>query len=237
MLKIGLWGYGKMGKEIEQIALDRGHEIVWRIGSNDDIKEVFPLEVDAVIDFTVPDVALKNIDTALQHNWKLVMGTTGWYEEIPNIRKRVLEDGHSFLYASNFSLGVNIAFQMNQKLAAMMAPHQNYDARIDEIHHIHKLDEPSGTAITFAEGIIQENKRYINWQLNSAQENDQIPVYSHREGEVKGTHIIQYESEIDTITLKHEAHNRKGFALGAVLAAEWIQDKKGFFTMQDVLKS
>lgn len=236
-MKIGIWGYGKMGKEIEKIALERGHEIVWKITSQDNIEDYFNQSVDAVIDFTVPETALKNIEIGLSQNWKMIMGTTGWYDEIPAIKERVEKEGHSFLYASNFSLGVNISFQVNELLAKLMSPHDNYKASIDEIHHTQKLDAPSGTAITFAEGITENHNGYDQWKLDGTQENKTLPVYAHREGDVKGTHIVTYQSEIDTITLKHEAHNRKGFALGSVIAAEWLQDKKGFFTMQDVLKS
>jgi len=232
-MKIALLGYGKMGKTIESIAVERGHEIVYKITEN--IEEVDLTKADVAIDFSVPTAAFKNITTCLKQKIPVISGTTGWldhYEEAVNICEK---ENSAFLYASNFSIGVNLFFELNQKLAKMMNSFSDYKVEIEEVHHTHKLDAPSGTAITLAQQIIADSSKE-GWQLDNAQENE-IPITAKRIHEVPGTHTVAYNSEIDSIEIKHTAHSRKGFALGAVIAAEWLQDKKGVHAMKDVLSS
>jgi 4-hydroxy-tetrahydrodipicolinate reductase len=230
-MKIALLGYGRMGKAIEQIALDRGHQIVCKIDKN--LSEGKLHEADAAINFSIPDAAADNISSALNQRVPVVCGTTGWLDAYQQVTQTALEKNTAFLYASNFSVGVNLFFKLNKVLAQMMHPHKEYRASMEETHHIHKLDAPSGTAITLAEGII-ENSDLIDWKLDEDAK-DSLSIQSYREGEVPGTHSIKYKSTIDDITIEHKAHNRKGFALGAVIAAEWIVGKKGIFKMDDVL--
>jgi 4-hydroxy-tetrahydrodipicolinate reductase len=220
-----------MGKAIEQIALDRGHQIVCKIDKN--LSEGKLHEADAAINFSIPDAAADNISSALNQRVPVVCGTTGWLDAYQQVTQTALEKNTAFLYASNFSVGVNLFFKLNKVLAQMMHPHKEYRASMEETHHIHKLDAPSGTAITLAEGII-ENSDLIDWKLDEDAK-DSLSIQSYREGEVPGTHSIKYKSTIDDITIEHKAHNRKGFALGAVIAAEWIVGKKGIFKMDDVL--
>lgn len=230
-MKFALLGYGRMGKAIEQIALDRGHQIVCKIDKN--LSEGKLHEADAAINFSIPDAAADNISSALNQRIPVVCGTTGWLDAYQQVTQTALEKNTAFLYASNFSVGVNLFFKLNKVLAQMMHPHKEYRASMEETHHIHKLDAPSGTAITLAEGII-ENSDLIDWKLDEDAK-DSLSIQSYREGEVPGTHSIKYKSTIDDITIEHKAHNRKGFALGAVIAAEWIVGKKGIFKMDDVL--
>ena len=230
-MKFALLGYGRMGKAIEQIALDRGHQIVCKIDKN--LSEGKLHEADAAINFSIPDAAADNISSALNQRVPVVCGTTGWLDAYQQVTQTALEKNTAFLYASNFSVGVNLFFKLNKVLAQMMHPHKEYRASMEETHHIHKLDAPSGTAITLAEGII-ENSDLIDWKLDEDAK-DNLSIQSYREGEVPGTHSIKYKSPIDDITIEHKAHNRKGFALGAVIAAEWIVGKKGIFKMDDVL--
>jgi 4-hydroxy-tetrahydrodipicolinate reductase len=230
-MKFALLGYGRMGKAIEQIALDRGHQIVCKIDKN--LSEGKLHEADAAINFSIPDAAADNISSALNQRVPVVCGTTGWLDAYLQVTQTALEKNTAFLYASNFSVGVNLFFKLNKVLAQMMHPHKEYRASMEETHHIHKLDAPSGTAITLAEGII-ENSDLIDWKLDEDAK-DSLSIQSYREGEVPGTHSIKYKSTIDDITIEHKAHNRKGFALGAVIAAEWIVGKKGIFKMDDVL--
>jgi 4-hydroxy-tetrahydrodipicolinate reductase len=230
-MKFALLGYGRMGKAIEQIALDRGHQIVCKIDKN--LSEGKLHEADAAINFSIPDAAADNISSALNQRVPVVCGTTGWLDAYQQVTQTALEKNTAFLYASNFSVGVNLFFKLNKFLAQMMHPHKEYRASMEETHHIHKLDAPSGTAITLAEGII-ENSDLIDWKLDEDAK-DSLSIQSYREGEVPGTHSIKYKSTIDDITIEHKAHNRKGFALGAVIAAEWIVGKKGIFKMDDVL--
>ena len=230
-MKFALLGYGRMGKAIEQIALDRGHQIVCKIDKN--LSEGKLHEADAAINFSIPDAAADNISSALNQRVPVVCGTTGWLDAYQQVTQTSLEKNTAFLYASNFSVGVNLFFKLNKVLAQMMHPHKEYRASMEETHHIHKLDAPSGTAITLAEGII-ENSDLIDWKLDEDAK-DSLSIQSYREGEVPGTHSIKYKSTIDDITIEHKAHNRKGFALGAVIAAEWIVGKKGIFKMDDVL--
>ena len=230
-MKIALLGYGKMGKAIEEIALQRGHQIVIKTSDEDgyDITQA-----DVAIDFSVPKAAFFNIAKCLKHGVPVISGTTGWLDNYENIVSICKEENGAFIYASNFSLGVNIFFELNKNLAKMMSQLKQYNVSIEEIHHTQKLDAPSGTAITLAEGIISEHSEYSKWLLNETKEKA-IPINAKRIDSVPGTHIIDYSSITDSIQLTHTAHNRQGFALGAIIAAEWILDKKGIFTMKDVL--
>ena len=230
-MKIALLGYGRMGQEIEKIATSRGHEIVIRKDAGDSIDIT---KADVAIDFSIPTSAFENISNCLENNVPVISGTTGWlekYNEAVNICK---EKKGAFIYASNFSVGVNIFFEINKQLAKMMSNLEDYNISMEEIHHTKKLDAPSGTAITLAEGII-ENTSKENWKLGTEISETNIPIEAKRIPDVPGTHTVWYSSEVDTIEIKHTAHNRKGFALGAVIAAEWIIGKTGVFTMKDVL--
>tara|TARA_B110000259_G_scaffold147996_1_gene166913 strand:- start:102 stop:803 length:702 start_codon:yes stop_codon:yes gene_type:complete len=230
-MKIALLGYGRMGKAIENIAKSRGHEIVAKI-DKDQIEGTLE-HANVAINFSIPDAAVNNIFSALSLKIPVVCGTTGWLEDLKKVTDFTTKNDTAFLYASNFSIGVNLFFKLNEQLAKMMNNQSEYKVNIEEIHHIHKLDAPSGTAITLAEGII-ENSKSSDWSL-STDKSDEIQIDAIREEEVPGTHTITYESSIDAISIKHEAHNREGFALGAVVAAEWIVGKKGIFKMSDVL--
>ena len=230
-MKIALLGYGRMGKAIENIAKSRGHEIVAKI-DKDQIKGTLE-HANVAINFSIPDAAVNNIFSALSLKIPVVCGTTGWLEDLKKVTDFTTKNDTAFLYASNFSIGVNLFFKLNEQLAKMMNNQSEYKVNIEEIHHIHKLDAPSGTAITLTEGII-ENSKSSDWSL-STDKSDEIQIDAIREGEVPGTHTVTYESSIDAISIKHEAHNREGFALGALVAAEWIVGKKGIFKMNDVL--
>jgi len=235
-MNIALLGYGKMGKAIEKIAIDRGHTITLKVGSTDNYS-LEDVAIDVAIDFSVPEVATSHITNCLSHHTPVVSGTTGWLSDYQQIIDLCQKEGGAFLYASNFSVGVNVFFEINQRLAQLLAPYKEYQTHIEEIHHTQKLDAPSGTAITLAEGIINQGT-YDDWSLtdqNSVTPENNIPITSKRIGTVPGTHIITHHSAIDDITLTHEAHSRQGFALGAVIAAEWIIGKKGVFSMRDVL--
>ena len=230
-MKIALLGYGKMGKVIEKIALDRGHEIVLKKSSNSTYDGLS--NADVAIDFSVPESAVCNISECFDTNVPVVCGTTGWLDQYDKMVSLCKEKNGSFIYASNFSLGVNIFFELNEYLAKIMSKIDQYKVSIEEIHHTQKVDAPSGTAISLAKGII-ENSKYKNWTLNNP-EVDEIKIDAIRIENVPGTHSIFYDSNVDQIEIKHTAHNREGFALGAVIASEWIQNKKGVFTMKDVL--
>ncbi|MDF0706326.1 4-hydroxy-tetrahydrodipicolinate reductase [Flagellimonas okinawensis] len=230
-MKIGLFGYGKMGKMIEQIAQDRGHSIVAKI--DDPSQEIDYTSMDVAIDFSTPEAAFNNITSCFKNNVPVICGTTGWLEKFEEATDICKDNKSAFIYASNFSLGVNIFFELNKHLAKMMSGLDQYNVSMEEIHHTQKLDAPSGTAITLAEGII-ENTPYENWKLDESSDKT-VSIKSIREGMVPGTHSISYTSSVDTIEIKHEAHNREGFALGAVIASEWIQGKTGVFSMKDVL--
>ncbi|MDP4268772.1 MAG: 4-hydroxy-tetrahydrodipicolinate reductase [Bacteroidota bacterium] len=238
-MKIALIGYGKMGHEIEQIAISRGHEIVSIIDVNnpDDFTSEAFQSAEVAIEFTAPSVALENYRKCFAVNMPVVAGTTGWLDNMPEIKEACDNNGKTFFYASNYSLGVNIFFALNKHLAKIMNNFPDYDVKMTEIHHIHKLDAPSGTAITLAEGVLENIDRKTKWALkdgsNSANE---LAIEALREGEVPGYHSIIYESVVDTITITHDAKSRKGFALGAVVAAEFTAGKKGFLTMEDMLK-
>ena len=230
-MKIALLGYGRMGQEIEKIATSRGHEIVIRKDAGDSIDIT---KADVAIDFSIPTSAFENISNCLENNVPVISGTTGWLEKYTEAVNLCKEKKGAFIYASNFSVGVNIFFELNKQLAKMMSNLEDYTISMEEIHHTKKLDAPSGTAITLAEGII-ENTSKENWKLGTEISETNIPIEAKRIPDVPGTHTVWYSSEVDTIEIKHTAHNRKGFALGAVIAAEWIIGKTGVFTMKDVL--
>lgn len=228
-----------MGKAIERIALERGHSIVYKVDSKTTIDQVDLSQADVAIEFTQPGLAIKHIETCMAQKVPVVVGTTGWQDQLPYVATLVTEKTGSLLHASNFSVGVNILFNINEKLATLMNAHPEYKAQIEEIHHIQKLDAPSGTAVSLAQGIIQNNHRYTSWKAETgswpAAADHELPVRALREPDVPGTHTISYTSQIDTLTLSHEAHSRDGFALGSVIAAEFLHGKKGVYTMRDVL--
>lgn len=230
-MKIALLGYGKMGKVIERIALERGHEIVLKKDQNNTFEGLSI--ADVAIDFSVPDSAVANISECLNNEIPVISGTTGWLADYAKMKQLCEDKNGSFIYASNFSLGVNVFFELNEYLAKMMANLKQYNVSMEEIHHTQKLDAPSGTAITLAEGVIKHTD-YANWTLETPISNE-IHIEAKRIENVPGTHSIFYDSEVDQIEIKHTAHSREGFALGAVVAAEWLVGKKGVFTMKDVL--
>ncbi|MCF2444185.1 4-hydroxy-tetrahydrodipicolinate reductase [Dyadobacter sp. CY345] len=237
-MKILLLGYGKMGKTIEKIALERGHSIAGKIDlqNRSEMDSLGKDDVDVAIEFSSPESAYSNITYCLKKGWPIVCGTTGWLEHRTEIEQLCKAEQGSFFYASNYSIGVNLFFRLNRHLAKLMNG-QGYQASMTEIHHIHKLDAPSGTAITLAEGVAAENKAVQGWKLAPEIEGGFITITAEREGEVPGTHIIRYESDVDTIEISHTAHNRAGFALGAVVSAEWLPGKQGVFGMDDLLKN
>lgn len=239
-MKIALLGYGKMGQTIERIALERGHEIVLK---KDEFNTYEGLSnADVAIDFSIPMVAVENISSCFLAGIPVISGTTGWLEHYDEMVALCTAKNGAFISSSNFSLGVNLFFELNEYLAKMMAKFESYSVDMEEIHHTQKLDAPSGTAISLAKGVI-ENSNYTNWKMETPESNHlsnselvkQIPIVAKRIGEVPGTHTVTYNSPIDSIEIKHTAHNRDGFALGAVIAAEWIVGKHGVFTMKDVL--
>ena len=236
-MKIALLGYGRMGKSIEEIAIDRGHEIVARISpSHKTLKDLSDLDrVDVAIDFSLPESAYENICFCLEQSIPVISGTTGWLERYEEVVKKCEEQNASFLYSSNFSLGVNLFFELNKKLAELIGPFDQYKVRMTEVHHLQKLDAPSGTAISLAEQLI-DKKLASNWTIDPKdQDLENLKIEVVREEGIPGTHEIKYNSEVDDIVIRHTAHNRKGFALGAVIASEWIQNKSGVFSMRDVL--
>lgn len=230
-MKIALLGYGKMGQVIERIAVERGHEIVLK---KDEFNTYDGLSnADVAIDFSVPTAAVDNISSCFHANVPVVSGTTGWLEHYDEMLALCAEKNGGFISSSNFSLGVNLFFGLNEYLAKMMSKFDSYKVDMEEIHHTQKLDAPSGTAISLAKGVI-ENSDYTNWTLDAPKANE-IHIEAKRIGTVPGTHTVTYNSSVDSIEIKHTAHNREGFALGAVIAAEWIVGKHGVFTMKDVL--
>ncbi|MBP6311214.1 MAG: 4-hydroxy-tetrahydrodipicolinate reductase [Flavobacteriales bacterium] len=254
-MKIALYGYGKMGKAIEEVAVGRGHEVVLRVtGAN---AGTAPTGADVAIEFSTPDKTLANMDLCLEHGVPVVVGTTGWYDQMNTVRKHVGDKKGSLLWASNFSIGVNLFFRVNRMLAGLMDNRPEYATHIDEIHHIHKLDAPSGTAITLARDIDLKTKAYSGFELkegivgardlapsNNAEDHKPdpnvqkakpVPIHSERKGEVTGKHAVSWTSGNDRIVISHEAFDRSGFAMGAVIAAEWLVGKQGFFNMDDVL--
>jgi 4-hydroxy-tetrahydrodipicolinate reductase len=231
-MKIALLGYGKMGKVIEKILLQRGHEIVLRKSSSTTFDGL--LIADVAIDFSLPNVAVENISECLENGIPVISGTTGWLDSYPEMVQLCNQKNGAFIYGSNFSLGVNLFFDLNEKLAKMMSQFEQYGVEIEEIHHTQKLDAPSGTAISLANGII-ENSKYASWTLNENPSDSEIYIDAQRIENVPGTHSVIYDSLVDAIEITHTAHSRDGFAFGAVIAAEWIFGKKGVFTMKDVL--
>ena len=238
-MKIALIGYGKMGKTIEEIALERGHEVMLKVtSSNLDLLNAEQLKkVDVAIEFSNPSAVLSNIKCCLNNSTPIVVGTTGWYDNQEEVLELQNEKNGSILSATNFSVGVNLFFELNERLAEIMNTRKEYKAQIEEIHHTEKLDSPSGTAITLAEGLISNHTKYKTWKNQETDLANTVEIISKREEAVPGTHEITFSSDIDSISIKHTAKNRKGFALGAVLAAEHIYDKTGVFTMKDVLKN
>ncbi len=231
-MNIALLGYGKMGKAIEKVALERGHKIVLKTNSK---TATFNLsETDVAIDFSIPSTAVSNISICLKNNTPIVSGTTGWLKEYNNIVDLCKKNKGALIYSSNFSLGVNVFFELNNYLAKMMKNLKQYNVGINEIHHTQKLDAPSGTAISLAEGIIKNSDK-TSWSLERLSDTENIIINSERINKVPGTHTINYNSSIDSINIEHVAHNRNGFALGAIIAAEWILNKKGVHSMKDVL--
>ena len=231
-MKIALVGYGKMGHIIDDIATKKGHEIVAKLNETPTFENLN--NPDVVIEFSNPEVAFNNIKVCLENNIPVVCGTTGWLDSKPQIEEIALQNNTGFLYGSNFSLGVNLFFALNEKLANLMKDFPEYNVQLEEIHHTHKKDAPSGTAISIAEGIIKNDSRFDAWKLDETQ-NRELGIFAIREDEVPGTHSVYYKSEVDEIEIKHTAFNRNGFAVGAVIAAEWIIGKTGNFTMNDVL--
>lgn len=224
-MKIAIIGYGKMGHAIEELAKERGHEVVYTIDNDSQWPTTNDRKADVAIEFSTPATAVENIHRCWQLRLPVVCGTTGWNAQYESIREECIGGNHTLFTASNFSIGMNIMFALNERLAELMQGRSEYRVSISETHHIHKLDAPSGTALTLREQIVERGER----------KEENVPIESFREGEVPGTHTVTYDSEIDTLTLTHEAHSRKGLALGALLAAEWVVGKHGVFTMKDLL--
>lgn len=242
-MKIALLGFGKMGQIIERFALERGHEIVLKITADNlaDLNVANLKKADVAIDFSAPDAAVDNIYKCFEASLPIVVGTTGWYGELQKIKNDCLASNNTLLYGSNFSIGVNLFFHLNKVLAKLMNNYPAYDVQVEEIHHTQKLDAPSGTAMTIAEDIIESVERKAEWlnevvgtPIPEVIKNEQLLIESHRIENVPGTHTVVYSSEVDDIEIKHTAHNRAGFALGAVVAAEWVQNKQGFYNIADV---
>jgi 4-hydroxy-tetrahydrodipicolinate reductase len=245
-MKIALLGYGKMGKAIEKIALAKGHEIVYKVTMENafDFMPISLQNVDVAIDFSMPSAAVENIQKCFEAKVPIIVGTTGWYDQFDMIKNRCLNEGQSMVYSTNFSIGVNIFYKLNKILAKMMANHDDYDVMIEEIHHTEKKDHPSGTALSLVSHILAENKIKTEWKArllynenmpSQSVKTNELLIESKRVGDVTGDHTVTYESVIDEIEISHRAKSRYGFAKGAVLAAEWIQGKKGLFTMDDIL--
>ena len=238
-MNIALIGYGKMGKAIEEIAISRGHSVVVKFNSQNPLESSQLRTTDVAIEFSQPDLALKHIKLCADGQIPIVVGTTAWEEHLPEIINHIEKREASLIYSSNFSIGVNLFFEMNKHLARLMNDQTEYEASITEIHHTQKIDAPSGTAVTLAKDLISNHPTYSSWKLTGQSENmekSDLPISAIREENVPGTHLISYTSEIDTLTIEHQAHNRKGFALGAVIAAEFIHKKQGVYTMSDILK-
>jgi len=242
-MNITLLGYGKMGRLIEKFALQRGHQIHLIVDENNrsTIGAADLAGADVAIDFSQPEAAVANIDLCFEANLPIVVGTTGWYDQLDAVKKRCLDGNKTLMYGSNFSIGVNVFFHINKLLAAAMNPYKQYDVQVEEIHHTQKLDSPSGTAITIADGIIAQTDTKTEWVNNLVGEgeevvpkNQQLLIESHRIDDVPGTHTVLYSSEVDQIEFKHTAHSRAGFALGAVVAAEWIAGKTGFYQVTEM---
>lgn len=236
-MKCAIIGHGKMGREIERILLERGHSVDLIIDEANahELTAQNLANIDVAFEFTTPDTALNNIRTVLEAGGRVVSGTTGWLSELPSMQRLATEGGGALLYASNFSIGVNMMFRLNRRLAELMNPHKQYDVRIEETHHIWKKDAPSGTAITLAEGIIEGVERKTSWVNGAAKEAGELEIISYREGMTPGIHTVTYTSEDDFIELKHSILNRRTLAMGAVVAGEYLADKRGVHTMDDIL--
>lgn len=237
-MNIALFGYGKMGKEIEKLALERNHNVVLKVDENNinDLGQDDFMNVDVAIEFSVPQSAYGNINLCLDNHIPVVSGTTGWLDKLDKIIERCNNENKAFFYASNYSVGVNLFFKLNKYLAKMMNAFSDYNVEIEETHHTQKLDAPSGTAITLAETIIENIDKKENWVKKNASDEHSVAIKSFREGSVPGNHKIIYDSLFDKIVIEHDAKSRKGFALGAVLAAEFIVGKAGYYTMDDMIK-
>jgi 4-hydroxy-tetrahydrodipicolinate reductase len=246
-MKIALLGYGKMGKAIEKVATAKGHDIVYKVNMENafDFMPISLQNVDVAIDFSMPSAAVDNIQKCFEAKVPIIVGTTGWYDQFDMIRERCLSEGQSMVYSTNFSIGVNIFYKLNKILAKMMSDQHDYDVMIEEVHHTEKKDHPSGTALTLVNQILAENKVKTEWKgrllynenmPSQSAKPHELLIESKRVGEVTGDHTVKYESMIDEIEITHKAKSRYGFAKGAVLASEWIQGKKGLFTMEDILK-
>lgn len=236
MMKIAILGYGKMGKVIEEIALQRGHSIELKVNqTNLDFDIELLSACDVAIEFSSPESAVENISKCFDANVPVVVGTTGWYAQFNTVKEKCFSENKALLYATNFSVGVNIFYEINKKLAALMDANSQYDVKVKETHHTEKIDAPSGTAISIAEGIMENLERKNSWKNDVNVSEKELAIQSIRTKDVPGTHVVKYESDIDIVEIKHEAKNRNGFAFGAVLAAEYIREKKGVFTMKDVL--
>ncbi len=236
-MNILLLGYGKMGKTIEQIALGRGHQIINKIDVNNrhELVQLQPGQVDVAIEFSQPEAAVGNLFFCFDHHIPVVCGTTGWLERRTEIENYCMQKGGAFFYASNYSLGVNLFFHLNKILARLMNRYPDYDISMEETHHTEKKDAPSGTALTLAGDILSEIERKTNWVNNSAKNASELAIISHRIANVPGTHVVNYNSPVDSIEIKHTAHSREGFAVGAVLAAQWLTGKRGVFGMEDMM--
>jgi 4-hydroxy-tetrahydrodipicolinate reductase len=237
-MKILLMGYGKMGKVIERFALERGHTIAAKIDIDNqvDFEALTKSDVDIAIEFSHPSSAYKNIRKCIEKGFPIIAGTTGWLEHKPEIEQLTIDKNGTFLYASNYSIGVNLFFELNKKLAQLMKPYPFYEVNTREVHHTEKKDSPSGTAITLAEGLIENLEGKEKWVNNEIAQPNEIPIWSEREAKVPGTHIVRYISDVDEIEIMHKATSREGFALGAVVAAEWAVNKKGVLKLSDLFK-
>jgi len=236
-MKLALIGYGKMGKAIEEVALQRGHEIVLTIDEPNlyDFTKENMAKADVAIEFTGPHSAFDNVRSCLEFNVPVVCGSTGWIDKLDEMKKKCAEMNGAFIYSSNFSVGVNIFFEINKRLATLMAPHKEYEVLLEETHHTQKKDAPSGTAITLAEQILEQVHRKKQWVNEFSENTEDLEIISQRIDPAAGTHSVKYSSAVDDIEIIHTANTRKGFALGAIMAAEFLKDKKGFFSMKDVL--
>ncbi len=236
-MNIAILGYGKMGMAIEKIAIERGHKIALKINIDNlsDLTLDNLKKCDVAIEFTDPTSAIKNMYTCFEANIPVVVGTTGWYQRFDEVKQKCLSTKNTMLYATNYSVGVNMFFELNKKLAQLMNKHTNYNVMMEEIHHTEKKDSPSGTAITLAEGIIENLDRKNTWVNHAANQENELSILSKRIENVPGTHEVFYQSAEDNITITHTAYNRNGFALGAIIGAEYIINKKGIFTMKEVL--
>lgn len=237
-MNILLLGYGKMGKEIEKVAISRGHQIAHKIDLNnvEDLHTITPTEIDVAIEFSGPEAAVANLLFCLNNNIPVVSGSTGWLDRKSEIDSICLQKKGAFFYASNYSLGVNVFFHVNRVLAKVMSRYPTYNVAIEETHHTEKKDAPSGTALSLAKDIIDHSKTKTSWVNASAHELSQLSIVSKREPQVPGTHLVKYDSQVDSIEIKHIAHSREGFALGAVVAAEWLPGKMGVFGMEDMME-